>query len=183
MGKQFLLLVSILFFIGCMRVPINRLNYLNNYRYNNEKLKTKGCYYYEYNAKSYTKGEIKRVGYLVFFKNGLFRYGNYDVIDSIPVEYRVIQLLEKYKDLPYFWGDYKTVNDSIYLERIYSIGMAPREIENKFGVIKNDSIIKIFKTPENENSSEVKIYEFLPFSTLPDSTGYLYDKLKKIREK
>ncbi len=61
--------------------------------------------------------------------------------------------------------------------------MAPREIENLFGLIENDSIIKIFNKPNTENISKENIYKFLPFSTLPDSTGYLYDKLQKKREK
>jgi hypothetical protein len=181
MVKHLILLIVIFAFSGCLRVPVNKLNYLNNRRYIGKPM-VNGSYLHKYETKLYSENGHK-YGFLIFYKNGLLKYGAFSLIDSLQLECTVLNIVNKYKDLPYLWGDFKIVGDSIYIEKISSSGMAPRKIEYETGIIENDSVIKIIKNSRLGDTFEEVTYKFIPFETLPDSTGYLYDKLQKKRTK
>ncbi|RLD52265.1 MAG: hypothetical protein DRJ05_17570, partial [Bacteroidetes bacterium] len=52
------------------------------------------------------------------------------------------------------------------------------------GVFENDTVLRIYEAQNNELIFEInKTFTYLPFSTQPDSTGYLYDKLQRKRAK
>ena len=183
MVKQ-LCFVFITFLIsGCLHVPVHRLNYLKTDRDSTKKVLTKGCYYQKIRVWSNTKNEIERVTFLVFYNNGLLRHATFDVSDSITIEDEIILSLKKFKHRAESWGDYEIIGDSIYLENIYSIGMAPRIIDYENGVIENDTTIIILNSSRFVDSFTTKTYKCLPFSQPPDSTGYLYDKLQKKKVK
>lgn len=183
MVKQILILVFILLFIGCMRVPIKRLNYLYNDNNISNYPLVKGCYYSISDTKSDSENGLFWIDYIVFYNSGLIRFGSYRENDTTTIENKVRLLLNKYKEQPSDWGDFRVVGNSIYIERITRVGMAPYEIYCKKGVIGNDSSIRIFDNTTNYwNNLDEKIYKFLQFKAMPDSTGYLYGILQSKRE-
>ncbi len=178
MVRSWIYLIILFTAFGCSRVaPINKLYYLNKSWYNG-KPNINGYYYTEFDSKS-NDSETRWIGYLILFENGLLRHGNYSIKDNLPIERKIIILLEKSKHTSDSWGDYQIDGDSIYLEKILSFGMAPREIEYEMGIIENDTTFRILSNSRLGESFVKKTYKFLPFSTPPDSTGYLYDKLQK----
>ncbi len=178
-----IILSSILVFTTtCTIQPVWKLTYLQVYEHQGSPF-TNGCYYH-FNESQNNLGH-KYISYWVFFKNGLVKRGGVKCNNVDSIESRVLSDLKSdFFKLPYAWETFIVKNDTLISQHLLSTYVVLGDIGYFRGVFEDDTILRIYEEDNKELIFEVnKTYRFLPFNTLPDSTGYLYDKLKKIREK
>jgi len=185
MVKQVLLIILtsglLIFTAACTIQPIWKLTYLQAYEKQRLPL-TNGCYYIGERQSDNT--EIL-IGYWVFFENGLAKNGGVMCGEEDSIESIILaDLKTDFYKLPYVWETFVTLNDTLISQHLLSTYVIIGDIGYKKGVFENDTIFRIYEAQNKELIFKMnKTYTYLPFSTQPDSTGYLYDKLQKKKAK
>jgi len=171
------------FFISCTIQPVWKMTYLNENKYKGLP-KTNGYYYFNYSRED---SLVRFLDYMVFFENGLVKGWAIRFIEENFIEEKILEDLKAERYIaPHIMRTYIVRNDTLLMQYLLSTYVIVGDIGLIKGVFEGDSVLRIFEEQHNGLSFELNyVYKFHPFSTtaLPDSTGYLYDKLQKKRAK
>ncbi len=121
----------------------------------------------------------------VFFNSGLAKKGSIRYNNMILSEEAILSKLKTdYYNRPNAWRTFIVKNDTLFTQYFLSTHVIVRFMGHEQGIFENDTVLRIVKIQQNDNTFKVNYkYRFFPFENLPDSTGYLYDKLQKKRAK
>jgi len=182
--KYFFLFIALAGMHGCVNIPLRQLTYFENFKYQG-KPTINGCFYYLTPRIIYATGDTLDgyyIRFMVFYNNGLLKRAMMGTNDSLFVGDQVYNALIKYKDDRDMWGTYKYTNDTLFTQQIRSVGMLNYDIFETKSLLINDSIIWSFEEKYEGPLGTLIVderYKFLKFNQIPDSTGYLYNKLQK----
>lgn len=176
----FILIYILVFTTTCTIQPIWKLSYLQVHEHQGSPF-TNGCYYHI--DESQNNLDHKYISYWVFFKNGLVKRGGIKCTSVDSIESLVLKDLKSdFFKLPYAWETFIVRNDTLLTQHLLSSYVVIGDVGYFRGVLEDDTVFRIYEEESKELIFNVnKTYRFLPFNTLPDSTGFLYDKLNKKR--
>ena len=161
--------VGAVMFCGCSLMsgkqePLTFIKQQNN----SNRLRLDGCYYSLDSSRSH-------VSVFVFYKNGIVSdVGTYEssFLDSIMIRASIPLAGKKMKQIPWVWGLYKIVGDSILTEKWYPVGGDYLPGINH-GFILNDTTFR-FTALKFLNKTPMVIdetFHFLELKQKPDSTN------------